>query len=158
MSNIDTSHIEGFDGMTAEQKVEALLKLEIPEAVDLSGFVKKSVFDAKASEAAELSKKLKGKMSEDELAEAERQRMQAENDQKRTADDRNDLAVVIDIVFQGTDRSRKQEESQRDAQCEKQSRNKDSDSVIMYVSFFVCSFAVTRQIGHIKRDERQYTG
>lgn len=82
MPNIDTSHIEGFEGMTAEQKVDALLKLEIPEAVDLSGYVKKSVFDSKASEAAELSKKLKGKMSEDELAEAERQRIQAENDQK----------------------------------------------------------------------------
>lgn len=82
MPNIDTSHIDGFENMTAEQKVDALLKLEIPEAVDLSGYVKKSVFDSKASEAAELSKKLKGKMSEDELAEAERQRIQAENDQK----------------------------------------------------------------------------
>ena len=82
MPNIDVSSIEGFEGMTAEQKVEALLKVEIPEAVDLTGFVKKSVFDAKASEAAELSKKLKGKMTEDELADAERQRIQAENDQK----------------------------------------------------------------------------
>lgn len=31
MPTIDTSTIEGFEGMSAEQKVEALLKAEIPE-------------------------------------------------------------------------------------------------------------------------------
>ena len=36
MPTIDTSTIEGFEGMSAEQKVEALLKAEIPEKVDLS--------------------------------------------------------------------------------------------------------------------------
>ena len=77
MPNIDTSTIEGFHDMTAEQKVEALLKAEIPEAVDLSQYVAKKTFDEKASEAAELSKKLKGKMSEDEAAKA-----QAEADRK----------------------------------------------------------------------------
>nr|DAV16902.1 MAG TPA: hypothetical protein [Caudoviricetes sp.] len=77
MPNIDTSTIEGFQDMTAEQKVEALLKAEIPEAVDLSQYVAKKTFDEKASEAAELSKKLKGKMSEDEAAKA-----QAEADRK----------------------------------------------------------------------------
>lgn len=82
MPNIDTSTISGFDGMTAEQKVEALLKLDIPEAVDMSGYIKKSVFDAKAKEAAELSKKLKGKLTDDELAEAERQKAQEESDKK----------------------------------------------------------------------------
>lgn len=75
MPNIDTSVIEGFDGMTAEQKLDALLKLEIPEAVDLSGFVKKSVFDAKASEAASLSKQLKEKMTDDEAAKAEQEKL-----------------------------------------------------------------------------------
>lgn len=82
MPKIDTSTIEGFDSMSAEEKISALLGVEIPESVDLSGYVKKSVFDAKASEAAELSKKLKGKMSEDELAEEERKKAQAEQDQK----------------------------------------------------------------------------
>ena len=77
MPNIDTSTIEGFQDMTAEQKVEALLKAEIPEAVDLSQYVAKKTFDEKASEVAELSKKLKGKMSEDEAAKA-----QAEADRK----------------------------------------------------------------------------
>lgn len=94
MPTINTESIEGFESMTAEQKVEALLGVEIPERVDLSGYVKKSVFDAKASEAAELSKKLKGKMSEDELAQAERERIQAESDAKYNALDEKYNALL----------------------------------------------------------------
>lgn len=71
MANINTESIAGFSEMTAEQKVEALLAAEIPEKVDLSGYVKKSVFDAKAAEASNLSKQLKGKMTEDEQKQAE---------------------------------------------------------------------------------------
>ena len=52
MANIDTSTIEGFDGMTADEKVTALLSFQIPDPVDLSGYVKKDVFDTKATEAA----------------------------------------------------------------------------------------------------------
>ena len=52
MATIDTSMIEGFDGMTAEQKVEALLKTEIPEKVDLSLYVSKDTADKYATEAA----------------------------------------------------------------------------------------------------------
>ena len=37
MATIDTSTIEGFDSMTADEKVTALLGLQIPDAVDLSG-------------------------------------------------------------------------------------------------------------------------
>ena len=77
MANISTENIAGFDEMTPEQKVEALLGVEIPEQVDLSGYVKKSVFDAKAAEASNLSKQLKGKMSEDE------QRKAAEDEAKQ---------------------------------------------------------------------------
>lgn len=66
MPPINTSTIEGFEAMTAEQKVEALLKLDVPEAVDLSGYVKKDVFDTKAKEAAEYSRQLKEKMTDDE--------------------------------------------------------------------------------------------
>lgn len=72
MATIDTSTIEGFDALTAEQKLEAVLKLDIPEKVDLSGYVKKDLFDKTSSELAEAKKNLKGKMSEDEAA-AERQ-------------------------------------------------------------------------------------
>ena len=71
--NIDTSTIEGFDGMTAEQKVEALLKVEVPEKVDLTGYVKKDLFDKTASELAEAKKTAKAKMSEEEQAAAERE-------------------------------------------------------------------------------------
>ena len=66
MAQCDTSTIEGFDGMTPEQKVEALLKAEIPENVDMSKFISKEQFDKKASELAEANKKLKSKMTEDE--------------------------------------------------------------------------------------------
>ena len=78
MPNIDVSAIEGFEGMSAEQKVDALLKFEIPESVDMSKFVSKETFDKKASEAASLSKQLKDKMTEDERSAAEK----AENDKK----------------------------------------------------------------------------
>ena len=79
MANINTESIAGFSEMTADQKVEALLSVEIPDEVDLSGYVKKSVFDAKAAEASSLSKQLKGKMTEDEQRKAaEEEAKQAE--------------------------------------------------------------------------------
>ncbi len=68
MATIDTSTIEGFDGMTADEKVTALLGLQIPDAVDMTGFVRKDVFDAKASEAANLTKQLRNKTSDAETA------------------------------------------------------------------------------------------
>lgn len=68
MATIDTSTIEGFDSMTSDEKVTALLGLQIPDAVDLSGYVAKSVFDTKATEAANLSKQLKAKITEAETA------------------------------------------------------------------------------------------
>ena len=68
MANIDTSTIEGFDGMTADEKVTALLGLQIPDTVDLSGYVNKDVFDAKATESASLAKLLKTKTTEAETA------------------------------------------------------------------------------------------
>lgn len=68
MANIDTSTIEGFDGMTADEKVTALLGLQIPDSVDLSGYVKKDVFDTKATEAASLARQLNAKTTEAETA------------------------------------------------------------------------------------------
>lgn len=81
MPTISTEGIEGFDSMTAEQKVEALLKVEVPEKIDLAGYVKKDLFDKTASELAEAKKTLKGKMSEDEAAKA-----QADADRKALED------------------------------------------------------------------------
>lgn len=51
MPKIDTSKIEGFADMTAEQKLAALESYDIPEP-DYSGYVKKDVYDKAASEAA----------------------------------------------------------------------------------------------------------
>lgn len=68
MPKIDTATIEGFADMTADEQVAALLNIEVPEAVNLGDYVKKSVFDAKASEAASLSKKLQGYMSDEDKA------------------------------------------------------------------------------------------
>lgn len=76
---IDTTQIEGFDGMTAEQKVEALTKFEL----DMSNYVEKSVFDKKASEAASLSKQLREKMTADEA---------------KKADDAKELAELKELV------------------------------------------------------------
>ena len=80
--NIDTSTIEGFESMTAEQKVEALLKVEVPEKVDLAGYVKKDLFDKTASELAEAKKAAKAKMTEEEAAAAERDAKWAEMEAK----------------------------------------------------------------------------
>ena len=71
MAQIDTSKIEGYENMTAEEKVKAFESFNIPDP-DYSGYVKKEVFDKKASEAAKLEKDLKARMTEEERAKAER--------------------------------------------------------------------------------------
>ena len=67
---ISTDSIQGFAEMSDADKVTALLGLDVPDPVDLSGYVKKEVFDAKATEAANLSKQLKSRMTDDEAAKA----------------------------------------------------------------------------------------
>ena len=68
---IDITKIEGYrEDMTADEKLELLLNYEVP-APDYSGYVKKSVFDKTASELADAKKKLKEKMTEEEVKEAE---------------------------------------------------------------------------------------
>ena len=79
---ISTDSIQGFAEMSDADKVTALLGLDMPDPVDLSGYVKKEVFDAKATEAANLSKQLKGKLTEDEAAAAEREAKWAEMEAK----------------------------------------------------------------------------
>ena len=70
MANIDTSKIEGYDTMTAEEKVKAFESFNIPDP-DYSGYVKKDVFDKTASELAQTKKDLKARMTEEEIAKAE---------------------------------------------------------------------------------------
>ena len=66
---IDTTLIPNFDDLPEEAK-EAILGMEFADAPDMSQFVAKAVFDKKASEAADLSKQLKSKMTQEEQAAA----------------------------------------------------------------------------------------
>ena len=68
---IDTSKIEGYSNMSAEEKLAALEGYEISEP-DYSGYVKKDVFDKASHELADAKKQLKSKMTEDEQAKAQR--------------------------------------------------------------------------------------
>lgn len=67
---IDTNLIPNFDALPEEAKA-AILGMEFADAPDMSQFVTKAVFDKKASEASELSKQLKSRMTQDEQAAAQ---------------------------------------------------------------------------------------
>ena len=67
---IDTSLIPNFDALPEEAKA-AIIGMEFADAPDMSQYVAKSVFDKKASEAADLSKQLKSRMTQDEQAAAQ---------------------------------------------------------------------------------------
>lgn len=69
MAKIDVTKIEGYEAMTAEEKLAALEGYELPEP-DHTGWVKKDVADKWASEAAGYKKQLRERMSEDEAAKA----------------------------------------------------------------------------------------
>ena len=83
---IDTTAIPNFDSLPQEAK-DAILNMEFADAPDMSQYVAKSLFDKKASEAAELSRKLRAQMSEEEQAKAKQAEdiaaMQAELEQLR---------------------------------------------------------------------------
>lgn len=67
---IDTTKIPNFDNLPDDVKA-AITGMEFADAPDMSQFVSKATFDKKASEAADLSKQLRARMSEDELAKAQ---------------------------------------------------------------------------------------
>lgn len=67
---IDTTQIPNFETLPDEVKT-AILGMEFADAPDMSQYVAKSVFDKKASEAADLSKQLKSRMTEDEAKAAQ---------------------------------------------------------------------------------------
>lgn len=71
MAKIETSAIEGFDTMDAQEQVKALLGMDIPEKIDLSQYVPKATADKYASEAAEFKKQLKGKTTQDKAQAAD---------------------------------------------------------------------------------------
>ena len=68
MAMIDTSKIEGYESMTAEEKLAALESVEF----DLSGYVSKDTADKYASEAAQYKRQLKERMSAEEAEKAQR--------------------------------------------------------------------------------------
>ncbi len=68
MAKIDLTAIPGYSEMTAEQKLAALEALDVP---DMTGYVKKDLFDKATSEAAGYKKQLREKMSHDEQVAAQ---------------------------------------------------------------------------------------
>lgn len=72
MAKIDVTQIEGYETMSAEDKLKALEGFDIPDP-DYSGHVKKEVFDKTASELAAVKKQLKEKMTDDEAAKQKEQ-------------------------------------------------------------------------------------
>ncbi len=72
---MDTKRIEGYENMSAEEKVAALEALEF----DSTGFIRKDVFDKTASELAEWKRKYNSTLSE-----AEQARLAAEEARKAT--------------------------------------------------------------------------
>ena len=70
MAKIDVSTIEGYEEMSAEEKLAALEGLELPEP-DYSGYVKKELFDKASSEIAGYKKQIFEKMTAEEAAKAE---------------------------------------------------------------------------------------
>ena len=70
MAKIDVSTIEGYEEMTAEEKLAALEGFELPEP-DYTGYVKKELFDKASSEIAGYKKQIFEKMTAEEAAKAE---------------------------------------------------------------------------------------
>ena len=66
MAKIDVSTIEGYEEMTAEEKLAALEGFELPEP-DYTGYVKKELFDKASSEIAGYKKQIFEKMTAEEV-------------------------------------------------------------------------------------------
>ena len=69
MAKIDISKIDGYESMSAEEKLAALEAFEMPDP-DYSGWVKKEALDKATSEASSYKKQLRERMSEEEAAKA----------------------------------------------------------------------------------------
>lgn len=69
MAKIDVKAIEGYENMTAEEKLAALEGFELPDP-DFTGYVKKDLLDRANSEAAAFKRQLREKMTEEEAAKA----------------------------------------------------------------------------------------
>jgi len=70
MARIDTTKIEGYEEMSAEDKLKALEELDIPEP-DYSGYVSKDISDKYAKEAADFKKKYKDLLGDEQRKQQE---------------------------------------------------------------------------------------
>lgn len=77
----DVSTIEGFEAMSAEEKLAALLNAELPEQ-DYTGYIKKTDFDRVASQLADYKRQLREKQGTEEAEAAARAEREAELQQK----------------------------------------------------------------------------
>lgn len=82
MAQFDTSTIENFDNMTAEEKLDALLNADIPEQVDMSKYILKDQFDKKVSDLNSQNKKLKDQMNAEQQKKVEEDEAKAAEAQK----------------------------------------------------------------------------
>lgn len=82
MAQFDTSTIENFDNMTAEEKLDALLKADIPEQVDMSKYILKDQFDKKVSDLVSQNKNLKDQMNAEQQKKIEEDEAKAAEAQK----------------------------------------------------------------------------
>ncbi|MFV0552932.1 MAG: hypothetical protein ACK5L6_13580 [Anaerorhabdus sp.] len=83
MAKIDVTKIDGYESMSAEDKLKALESFEVDEP-DYTGHVKKELFDKTASELATAKKQLRDKMSEDESAKLKEKEEREELESKYT--------------------------------------------------------------------------
>lgn len=67
---IDTTTIDGFDSMSADEKLKAILELDLPDTNELEKIIakQKETINKTSAEAAENRRKLAAKMTEDEAA------------------------------------------------------------------------------------------
>lgn len=85
MAKIDTTKIEGYAEMSAEDKLKALEGFDIPDP-DYSNYVSKDISDKYAKEAADFKKKYKDLLSDE-------QRKQQEQDEAF-----NDMKAELDVL------------------------------------------------------------
>lgn len=96
---IDTRKIEGYETMTAEEKVQAL------ESHDFDGWVEKKVFDDAAREASDYKKKWKATLTEKEQLEIEEaeKRKEMEDRLKQLEDEKQMASYTAKYVGLGYD-------------------------------------------------------
>ena len=110
MANIDTSKIEGYESMTAEEKVAALEAYSIADP-DYTGYVKKDTFDKTASELAQAKKDLKARMTEEEIKakEAEAELLKYKTEAETLRKEKNIASNKAQLISIGYDEALAQE-------------------------------------------------